>query len=347
MKPTLHFVILRFSSLGDVVLQTSVITWLKQTYARELKVTFVTSHEFKDLVTDHPDIQRVLTFDRRSGEKLSGLARKLRELHAKDPITLVLDLHSTTRSTLLRFMLPTLPRLVVDKRRIERFFLVRLPGWKGWTRWKFLGLEAQVERTPRDWQGILMAPFKRGTRPMTEMPPVDRIHHKKPYVVFAPVASFESKRWPMDYFVTLAQKFLNDERWKHFDLVVVAGPSDQHCSVFNEIQDPRLLNLQGKTKLKESIAWMQEARVVVGNDSGMNHIAEAANVPVITLFGPTHEGFGFAPHLLSSTAMSVNVWCRPCSATGARKCFRHEQVCMTQLTPERVWSVLEQKLVST
>lgn len=346
MSSPLHFVIIRFSSLGDVVLQTSVITWLKQTYTRDLKITFVTSHEFKDLVTGHPDIQRVLTFDRRSGEKLSGLARKIRELHEKEPITLMLDLHSTTRSTLLRWMLPTLPRLVVDKRRIERFLLVRVPGWKGWTRWKFLGLEVQVERTPRDWQGILMAPFKRGTRPLTEMPPVDRIHHKKPYVVFAPVASFESKRWPMNYFVTLAQKFLNDERWKHYDLVIVAGPTDKHCEALNVIQDPRMLNLQGKTKLKESIAWMQEARVVVGNDSGMNHIAEAANVPVITLFGPTHEGFGFAPHLSTSTALSVEMWCRPCSATGSRKCFRSEQFCMTDLKPEKVWQVLEQKLVS-
>lgn len=346
MSSPLHFVILRFSSLGDVVLQTSVITWLKQTYSRDLKITFVTSNEFKDLVTGHPDIQRVLTFDRRAGEKLAGLARKIRELHAKEPITLLLDLHSTTRSTLLRLMLPTLPRLVVDKRRIERFFLVRVPGWKGWTRWKFFGLEVQVERTARDWEGILMAPFKRGNRPLTEMPAVDRIHHKKPYVVFAPVASFESKRWPMDYFVTLARQFLDDERWKNFDLVIVAGPQDLHCSAFNVIQDPRLLNLQGKTKLKESIAWMQEARVVVGNDSGMNHIAEAANVPVITLFGPTHEGFGFAPHLPTSTAMSVNVWCRPCSATGSRKCFRSEQVCMKLLTPEKVWPVLEQKLVS-
>ena len=341
-----HFLLLRFSSLGDVVLQTSVVQWLKATYGQNLSITFVTSHEFKDLVLGHPDIQRVITFDRKGGERLADLAQKIRGLHAEFPITLMLDLHATTRSTLLRWRLWDLPRLVVDKRRLERWLLVRLPGKKPWTYWKFLGLEPQVKRVPLDWRGLLMAQPLEGKEPLTFTPLVAKMAHARPYVVFAPVASFVSKRWPMESFVALARQFLAEERWREFDLVIIAGPDDHHCRAFDEIQDARLLNLQGKTKLAESTAWVQGARLVVGNDSGMNHLAEAGGVPVITLFGPTHEAFGFAPHLSRSRALSLEPWCRPCSATGARPCFRDTPVCLTELSPETVRTEMSRVLES-
>jgi heptosyltransferase-2 len=346
MKP-LHFVLVRFSSLGDVVLQTAIINWLKASYGERLKITFVTSVEFRDLVSGLPGVERVLVFDRRSGAKLKGLASEIRTLHAQDPITLMLDLHGTTRSFLLRLMLPEIPRLVVDKRRLERTLLVRLPISKRWANWRWLGLENQVERIALDWQGLLLAPFKRGDGPLTSVPTVAAMKHTKPYVVFAPVASFAPKRWPMDRFVELTRKFLADERWKNHDVVIIAGPSDTQCEALNVIQDERLINLQGKTKLKESVAWLAGAKVVVGNDSGMNHIAEAQGVPVLTLFGPTHEKFGFAPHLKNSEALSVDLWCRPCSNTGKRACFRSEQFCFTELTVDYVWERLSQRLVFT
>jgi ADP-heptose:LPS heptosyltransferase len=96
------------------------------------------------------------------------------------------------------------------------------------------------------------------------------------------------------------------------------------------------VNLQGKTSLAESAGWVRQARLVVGNDSGMNHLAETNEVPVVTLFGPTHEAFGFVPHLPRSRTLSVELWCRPCSPTGKRPCFRSEQFCFTAITPAHV-----------
>jgi ADP-heptose:LPS heptosyltransferase len=219
--------------------------------------------------------------------------------------------------------------------------LVRLPvKWTGWTRWKFLALEPQVERIIRDFRGILIASDIPGL-PLTENAPVPSINREKPYVVFAPVASFASKRWPMEHFLALAKKFLQETT--HMELVIVAGPQDVHCAQFETLTNNRLINLQGKTKLKESASWLKGAKLVVGNDSGMNHIAEAAGVPVITLFGPTHEAFGFSPHLKESVALSKDMWCRPCSTTGSRGCFRSHQ-CMTEITPDEVWRELTKRV---
>lgn len=335
----MHILIIRFSSLGDIVLTTATLKWLKLNH--QVKVSYVTSREFADLVTDHPLVDRVITFDRRSGEKLLGLRQKIVDLHREDPIDFIFDLHATTRSFLLRLLLPQIPRLVIDKRRWLRLLLVRLPlKWTGWTRWKFLGLEPQVERIMRDFQGLLLASHIPAL-PLTQNAPVPRIKREKPYVVLAPVASFASKRWPMEHFMELAKKFL--QATTQMELVIVAGPQDTHCAQFESLANPRLINLQGKTKLKESAAWIEGAKLVVGNDSGMNHIAEAAGVPVITLFGPTHEAFGFTPHLKKSVALSKDLWCRPCSTTGARDCFRSHQ-CMTEITPDEVWRELTQRV---
>lgn len=337
-----HVLMIRFSSLGDVVIQTSVIQWLKKTYGDKLRVTFVTSAEFKSLVDGHPLIHRVLSFDRKQGS-LGALEAEIRKVHSEDPIHLILDLHATTRSTLLRWRLWSIPRLVVDKRRVERWLLTHVPlVWfkKIIAR---MGMEVQVQRVPRDWQGILMAPPTEEDV-LTFTPPPVRPHHPKPYVLFSPVASFEPKRWPIESFVELARQFLSSERYQGLDLVVVGGPGDSYCEAFNQINNPRLLNLQGKTSLKESMGWVQSAKLVVGNDSGMNHLAEAAGVSCITLFGPTHEAFGFAPYGKNSTSISHDLWCRPCSTTGKKKCFRSEQFCFTLTTPGRVMEEIEQRL---
>lgn len=335
-----HVLMVRFSSLGDVVLQTSVIEWLKRAHGDRIRISFLTSREFAPLLEGHPLVHRVVSFDRRT-EKLSGLLKRLKNLHQEDPIHLMLDLHGTTRSWLLRLLWPTLPRLVVDKRRLQRWLMVRLPGvW--WKRW--LSREPHVSRVPRLWQGLLLAPPLATTASITSTPPVPRPQHQRAYVVFSSVASFVPKRWPMESFVALARLFLGDPRWIELDLIIVGGPQDDYCRAFDVISDPRLKNLQGKTNLPESTGWVQGARLVVGNDSGMNHLAEAAGVPVVTLFGPTHEAFGFAPYLPQSLALSQELWCRPCSPTGSRACFRSEQVCFTQLTPERVYQAMLERL---
>ncbi len=329
-KDSWHIVLLRFSSLGDVVLQTAIAHWLKSHYGEKLQLSFVTSQEFAALVEQHPALTRVISFDRRQ-ESVSQLAGRLRRLHAEHPIDLMLDLHATTRSILLRTLLWQIPRLVVEKRRLARFLMVNAKGLV-----RFFSRRPHVERIPAEWQGLLHAPvLKAFPRTQLQALPQDA-PLPGPYIVLAPVASFAPKRWPMESFLELAQRLLADEALKEFRFVVIAGPADTHCELLNQIRDPRLINLQGKTKLTESMRYLRFARLVIGNDSGMNHIAEAYGVPVLTLFGPTHEAFGFGAHLPQSKNLSQELWCRPCSTTGNKACFRQEQFCFTALTPELV-----------
>ena len=340
----MHILLVRFSSMGDVVLQTATINWLRSLLGKEARFSFVTSSEFTSLLDHHPELSSVIGFDRRKGEKWADLVKKIKHLNDNHPIDLILDLHSTLRSFRLKFSFWSTPSLTIDKRRWERFLLTKLKS----VRLKRLfdrdifGLGPQVERIIQDFETIFLdtrgirrtRDFRKGPHgELTSLGAIATNSLPGPYVVIAPSASFLYKRWPVANFVELARKLLNQTQ---MDIVVLAGPDDKFCEAFDLVQSSRLHNLQGKTSLKESMNLLSHAKLCIGNDSGMNHIAEAFGVPCLTLFGPTDPRFGFQPHGAKSRYLSKEMSCRPCSTTGKSPCYRDRHYCMEGITVDEV-----------
>lgn len=340
----MHILLVRFSSMGDVVLQTATINWLRSLLGPDLKITFVTSSEFVSLVDSHPFVTNVIGFDRRKGEKWKDLKKKISSLDDREPIDLIVDVHATLRSFRLKMSFWHIPALTVDKRRWERFFLTKIKSvkLKRLIDEKIFGLEPQVERILKDFEGIFHDPrskrrtadFRKGKHDeLTTLAKPERYGINGEYIVIAPSASFEPKRWPVERFVELTKKLIEKT---NYQLVVLAGPSDDFCRAFDDIQSDRLHNLQGKTSLKQSMSILADARLCIGNDSGMNHIAEAYEVPCLTIFGPTDPKFGFAPHGSKSRFLSREMFCKPCSTTGKTPCYRDRLYCMEEIPVEEV-----------
>jgi ADP-heptose:LPS heptosyltransferase len=340
----MHILLVRFSSMGDVVLQTATLNWLKANFGENVKLSFLTSREFSSLVENHPTVFRTLSFDRRGGETWSDLVTKVDHLDREEPIDLILDLHGTLRSWRLRLSFWSIPSLSVDKRRWERFFLTKIPSkyLKRIFNLKLFGLEPQVERILKDLESLFLdtrairrtRDFRFGPhQELTSLSSLKDFDLPKPYIVLAPSASFAPKRWPVLSFVQLAREFLRETT---YHVVVLAGPQDDFCEAFSGINHERFQNLQGKTSLSESMAILKEAKICIGNDSGMNHIAEAYGVPCVTIFGPTDPRFGFKPHGALSRTISRELWCKPCSTTGKKECFRDRQYCMEEITVTEV-----------
>jgi len=347
----MHILLVRFSSMGDVVLQTSVVLWLKSFYGDNLTVTFVTSEEFSPLVRGIPLINRVISFDRKKSS-LSDLFREIKSLHRSTPIDLILDLHGTTRSFLLRQYFWMIPDFVVDKRRIERFFLcLPAPLWfKRCFDLSFWGLEPQVKRVINDisflfqeTRGVRRA-INRKNCPLETLTlsPIgaSKITHPR-RVVIAPSASFETKRWPVKNYLQLTKMILAET---DFDIYILAGPQDDFCRVFDELKSSRVFNLQGKTNLQGSIDVLSTASLCIGNDSGMNHISESLGTPCLTIFGATDPRFGFTPHGKKSRFISKEMWCKPCSQTGKKNCFRSKLHCLEEITVAEVHAVVGEML---
>ena len=346
----MHILMVRFSSMGDVVLQTATINWLKSLFGQDLKLSFVTSQEFVSLIDSHPGLHRVIGFDRRKGEKWKDLIKKIDLLDEEMPIDMIMDLHATLRSWRLKLSFWTVPALTVDKRRWERFLLTKIksPLLKKLINKKVFGLEPQVERIIKDFADLFQdKQALRRTRSLrsgghdelTSLPEPQDVDLPRPYIVLAPSASFFYKRWPVNMFVELAERILKETS---YHVVILAGPEDSFCDAFNTIQSDRLHNLQGKTSLKVSMNVLSKTLLCIGNDSGMNHITEAYGVPVVTIFGPTDPLFGFSPHGNKSRTISKQLWCKPCSTTGKSKCFRDRPYCMLEISVNEVYeSALE------
>ena len=345
----MHILLVRFSSMGDVVLQTATVNWLRSLYGANLRLTFVTSSEFVSLIDSHPGINQVISFNRR-GEEWKDLIKKINQLHAEYPIDLIMDLHATMRSFRLRLSFWTIPALTVDKRRWERFFLTKLKSvrLKRLIDTKLFGLENQVERIINDFENIFgdvrgvrrTIEYRQGPhRQLTSLGSLPEYEISGEYVVLAPSASFAPKRWPIASFVELAKKILQETSYK---VIILAGPEDKFCDAFNVIQDPGLLNLQGKTSLKQSMSILSRTALCIGNDSGMNHIAEAHGVPCLTIFGPTDPRFGFVPHGEKSQYLSKELFCKPCSTTGKTLCYRERLFCMEEISVDEVYSTFKQ-----
>jgi heptosyltransferase-2 len=376
-----HILAVRFSSLGDVILCSPVMSFIKMRWGDSVHLSFMTSKTYAPLMEQHPHIDSVHTISRRGG--IGGAREVLRVLSGiqkERPVDLLLDLHGTLRSLLMRAAFPSIPRIALDKRTPERTILTLLKtdflsrqGPSG--RPRDLG-ELLVERNPRDFQHIFDADFDRETlsnfvengtskrlhqgQLTSCVPafnhPVQGLLEKIPglergrYICIIPSASFPEKRWPLQKFKELLERSLSDPDFIAKQFVVLAGPEDDFCRIFDalEVDFPgRFFNLQGKTNLLESAMLLKEAIFCVGNDTGLPHIAESVGTPAIFILGPTGEEFGFYPHLHSSAMISLKMWCRPCTTNGKGRCLRGRRHCLEDISVEQVFSSMKNMIGET
>lgn len=343
-----HIVCLRFSSLGDVLLQSAFFSHLKKEYGDDIVLTLMTSHEFAGLFEGHPHVDRVLSFSRK--ESSLKMLKTFSQFQKENPVDFIFDLHNTVRANILKWAFWFIPKIAVDKRKIERTLLT-LP-----VKLRLLEKTSAMQRVLMDFNFLWKTPFKpielskfiykNQTEPdglsslKASFHPESRLESlknfalkDKDYIVLIPSASSETKRWSLDRFLELAQLLLDS-----YTVVILGGPEDSFCEAFNVLAGRySIVNLQGKTSFSEASDIVGSALICIGNDTGLMHMAEAQQTPCVMMMGPTSEEFGFAPHLKESYVFSHKLWCRPCSATGSKKCFRSKPYCLDLTSTEAVY----------
>jgi len=145
----------------------------------------------------------------------------------------------------------------------------------------------------------------------------------------APGSRWPMKRWPDASFLELA-RHIGDAHGAHIILLGDAHDRPVCAAIAREL-GPRTTDLTGETTLMETAAAIARCRAFVGNDSGLMHMSEAVGVPVVAVFGPTVESFGYYPSLALSRTVERDIACRPCSRNGAVPCPRDTQECMTSI----------------
>jgi heptosyltransferase-2 len=159
---------------------------------------------------------------------------------------------------------------------------------------------------------------------------------EKPYVCLCPGAEFgPAKRWPSQHFAKLAE-LIGDE---HQNIVIIGGPND--INIGNEVQqraDALVVNLVGKTTIKQAIHILAGSSHVVTNDSGLMHVAAALGRRVTALFGSSSPTFT-PPLSKSANIMSRSLACSPCYQ---RECPLGHTQCLIDIHPKDVFEKISQ-----
>jgi ADP-heptose:LPS heptosyltransferase len=130
------------------------------------------------------------------------------------------------------------------------------------------------------------------TSPETEARALELTHGHGPILALAPAANWVGKTWPLERFAQTAIQLLGEGGpMAGGRLMVLGAPADQHVihSLRHVVLKERLIDLVGKVDLLTAYACLRHARLFVGNDSGLMHLAAAAGAPTLGLFGPSDE----------------------------------------------------------
>ncbi len=320
--------VIRFSSMGDIILTAPVINALRQTYP-DLTIDYLVHEQFQTLVSHFdPPPHRVIAFPLAiKSAQLPAYARKL----ARGEYDLVLDLHDSMRSKLLRRFFPGAQLRVYRKPRLKRWLLFNLwinrfpPDFSVVSEYlRYAGLDLPArEHQPRMSLGA------------DETVDVLRRYGLEPgYLACVPGAAWPQKSWLKERYIELFGQRLASRPGR---VVLLGGPRDTICDdIAASLGPAKVTNLKGATRLAEALALLSRSHGVVGSDSGLVHAAEALGVPVVMILGPTSRETGALTHHTASQVHEVSLWCRPCSQNGRRSCYRREQYCLTGTTVDQV-----------
>jgi heptosyltransferase-2 len=347
-----RFLLIRFTSLGDVVKCTALPRLIKARYPAG-HVTFVTAEAYRDLIRDNPHVDRAIGFDRRGG--LRGLLHLAGSLGA-ERWDLLVDVHKSLRSRVLRARIRA-PRTAYGKRTLQRFLLINF-RWNTYRRDEsgrvagkeddFLaGLRPYGVRDDGRGTELNLAPLAGdpalARRFATELETLARWQAEgRPVLGIAPVAAWELKRWPVGHWRTLLEGFV---RSTGGGVVVFGGAGDADAQALARDLGDAALSLVGRTTLLESAFFAARTSLVVSNDTGMTHLSEAAGRDAVALFGPTTRELGYFPVRPGSRVIERSLGCRPCTRTGEGRCNHPlRKACLELVAPEEVLAAVRGKL---
>lgn len=316
------FLILRFSSIGDLVATSPIPRWLKQ-QVPDAEVHFLVKQQFASLLEASPYIDQVFSFDKEKNPLTTVLA----DLKAEE-YDWVLDLHKNWRTLTVRRALKK-PVLSFDKLSFKKWLFIqfhinKLPSIHIAERYR-LGL-APLQLNNDGWGLDHFIPQSAEVY----LDNIDPRLAQQDYIGLVIGAAHSTKRLP-----TPRLKQLCEALPQHL-IVLLGGPGDQEAANSIIQAGPHVINTCGQLSINQSASLVQQARVVVAHDTGLMHMAAAFKRPLVVLWGSTHPAFGLFPYLPKQAPQALHIAnntlsCRPCTKIGNASCPKGHFDCMQSL----------------
>jgi ADP-heptose:LPS heptosyltransferase len=306
--------VVRFSSIGDIVLTTPVIRGLKKQLGAE--VHYLTKSNFQEVLAANPYIDQIHLLNHTNW---SEIVSKLKA----EKFDYIIDLHHNVRTLKLKLALGV-KAFSFDKLNIQKWLLVnlkinRMPALHIVDRYlacvKSIGVN-------KDLQGL---DYFIGTNDevlLSSLP----IAFQNGYIGLVIGAQHFTKRLPKEKLNELLQRLTQP-------VVILGGPTDAELAeVLSKIAPNRIYNACGKYNLNQSASLVKQAQKIICNDTGLMHIAAAFQKEIHLLWGNTIPAFGMGPYAIENAYHYEvpHLNCRPCSKIGFQQCPKGHFHCMNQ-----------------
>ena len=332
--PPKRVLIIKPSAIGDVVHTLPVLNLIRRRWPGA-HVAWLVTPACSDLLEGHPQLDEVIRFERRrfaegwrKPSAAVGLFRFARELRARQ-FDLVVDLQGLFRSGWLAWQTRAPYRVgFANAREMAPVFYthrVTLDNVEQHAIDRYLTL-AETIGCGREPVEFRFATTDDDRRAVAEL-----LKSDEPYAVLLPGTNWATKRWPVEHFAATVEPL----RERFALRTIVAGGLDDRALAASI---PGALDLTGATNLRQLVALLERAAVVVANDSGPMHIAAALGRPLVAPYGPTSP-IRTGPYRREDAVIRLDIPCSPCFA---RQCSH--QSCLQWLKPEHVLREVERQL---
>ncbi|GAB3336040.1 glycosyltransferase family 9 protein [Larkinella ripae] len=313
--PSVKFLIIRFSSIGDIVLTTPVIRCLKQ-QVPGAEVHFCTKRSFHALIESNPYVDKGFYLD----GTLSELIRQLRA----EQYDYIIDLHNNLRTLQIKL------RLGVRSSSFDKL---------NWEKWLYVRFKVKtmpdvhvVDRYLKTTKSFGVVNDGRGLdyfipyKDMVEPEWIPATHRRK-FVAYAIGGQHNTKKLPVARMIELCRKI-------NYPVVLLGGKEDAAAGeeVRLALGDKLIYNACGKYNLNQSASLLQQSALVFSHDTGLMHIAAALKKKVYAIWGNTTPQLGMYPYQTHYVSLENKpLRCRPCSKIGYERCPLGHFKCMNEL----------------
>ena len=323
--------IIRFSSIGDIVLTSPVIRCIKKQLP-QVELHFATKRAYCSLLDSNPYIDHIHLLD----NNLKELISKLQD----EQFDMIIDLHNNLRSHFITFCLRKKTRRV-NKLNFKKWLLVNtkiniLPDVHIVDRYfnATAGLGIKNDLEGLDFFINKNIEFNNLSLPYT---------FKFNFVAWVIGGKHDTKIFPVDKIISVC-KIIN------VPVILLGDSSDKKRGDVIAEAGNSIYNATGIYSLQESAAIIKNASVIITNDSGLMHIAAAFQKNIISLWGSTVKDFGMYPYLPQSAnkfkIIEVkNLKCRPCSKLGYSKCPKRHFKCMNDIRENEISEAVKKYLM--
>ena len=316
MEKKLKILVIRFSSIGDIVLTFHALRCLREKHPTA-EVHFLTKSTYKDLLLASTFHDKTLFFE--------GDLKQTKRAIRKENYTHIIDLHNNLRTRLLTIGIRGVHLSRFNKLNWEKWLLTRLKKNK-------LPNKHLVERYIDAFSELGVLNDSKNT--LFFVPnefKIDLNHYElgeNPFLAIAMGAQYSTKKFPVSSLIKVLESY-------DLPIVLLGGEAENEHGQKIQAAFPqkKIYNLCGELSLLASASILSQAKTVLTNDTGLMHIAAMFDVPIVSIWGNTVPAFGMYPYrpekegtVKIHEVLGLN--CRPCSKIGYQECPKGHFNCM-------------------